>query len=280
VEHWYDHVYLPVIEIIRQQGILRSFPGRTETDLYLWIAEHRAELEEELGWQIKTEYASIIWPKNTARRGGLIYQGGRQDHPGIYARSARFGPAGWMVACTNQAGRPRDRLFTDLLVPVDGQEGGWLPSNRPSCSPGAKTPICTACISWPMPPGGGEDAQALKSEFEQRCQTAGISGQMGFDTGRSPPDQRSGCLGRPGGRQPGSPTGISASSSSKLGISRPGPALPAPHPGYPQTVSQLQRAWSLSTQSKAHEALYIAAYLSGQWRIPLLVVSAGDSEKL
>lgn len=37
---WYDHVYLPLAEIIRRQNILRDFPGRTETDLYLWIIEH------------------------------------------------------------------------------------------------------------------------------------------------------------------------------------------------------------------------------------------------
>jgi hypothetical protein len=55
VIHWYDTVYLPVIESIRDSGILRDFPDRTETDLYLWIAEHRATLEKELGWQIKPE---------------------------------------------------------------------------------------------------------------------------------------------------------------------------------------------------------------------------------
>jgi uncharacterized ParB-like nuclease family protein len=42
---WYQHVYQPVVERIRSSGILRHFPGRTEADLYLWIAENRARLQ-------------------------------------------------------------------------------------------------------------------------------------------------------------------------------------------------------------------------------------------
>ncbi|MEJ5225977.1 MAG: hypothetical protein WHV44_16075, partial [Anaerolineales bacterium] len=57
VAHWYDHVYLPLVEIIRERGVLRWFPGRTETDLYLWLSENRAALEADLGWHIRPETA-------------------------------------------------------------------------------------------------------------------------------------------------------------------------------------------------------------------------------
>lgn len=40
VVDWYDALYMPVVQIIREQNILREFPGRTESDLYLWIADH------------------------------------------------------------------------------------------------------------------------------------------------------------------------------------------------------------------------------------------------
>jgi hypothetical protein len=53
--HWYDKVYRPVVQVIRERGILRDLPGRTETDLYLWILEHRSALEEELGWPVRPE---------------------------------------------------------------------------------------------------------------------------------------------------------------------------------------------------------------------------------
>ncbi len=49
VTHWYDQVYLPVIQVIREHGILSEFPGRTEADLYLWIAEHQHYLREAIG---------------------------------------------------------------------------------------------------------------------------------------------------------------------------------------------------------------------------------------
>lgn len=51
--HWYDTVYLPLIEIIRQQDVLKEFPGTSEADLYLWIIEYQGYLrqayEEETG---------------------------------------------------------------------------------------------------------------------------------------------------------------------------------------------------------------------------------------
>jgi uncharacterized ParB-like nuclease family protein len=42
---WYQNVYQPVVDRIRSSGILQRFPGRTEADLYLWIAANRARLQ-------------------------------------------------------------------------------------------------------------------------------------------------------------------------------------------------------------------------------------------
>lgn len=46
---WYDNVYLPVVEAVRQSGVLQEFPQRTEADLYLWVAYHRERLKEGEG---------------------------------------------------------------------------------------------------------------------------------------------------------------------------------------------------------------------------------------
>jgi hypothetical protein len=56
--HWYDTVYTLVVQAIHMRCLLCDFPGRTETDLYLWLAEHRAALEKELGSQITPEQAA------------------------------------------------------------------------------------------------------------------------------------------------------------------------------------------------------------------------------
>jgi hypothetical protein len=41
VAHWYDQVYLPVVAVIRESGLMRAFPGKTDTDFYLWVMDHR-----------------------------------------------------------------------------------------------------------------------------------------------------------------------------------------------------------------------------------------------
>jgi uncharacterized ParB-like nuclease family protein len=48
-QDWYHNVYLPLIERIRESAIVKHFPGRTEADLYLWIAENRARLQMQYG---------------------------------------------------------------------------------------------------------------------------------------------------------------------------------------------------------------------------------------
>ena len=46
---WYDNVYSPVIKAIEESRVLKSFPQRTEADLYIWVAYHRERLKERYG---------------------------------------------------------------------------------------------------------------------------------------------------------------------------------------------------------------------------------------
>lgn len=46
---WYEVVYLPSVQIIRESGLLSAFPGRTEADLFAWMSLHRDRLSEEYG---------------------------------------------------------------------------------------------------------------------------------------------------------------------------------------------------------------------------------------
>ena len=57
VSHWYDAVYLPVIQLMKEHGLLNDFPERTEADLYAWLAQHRAELEQEWGHIVQPDMA-------------------------------------------------------------------------------------------------------------------------------------------------------------------------------------------------------------------------------
>jgi hypothetical protein len=47
IRHWYETVYMPIVNIIRETGILSEFPSKTEGDLYLWVLDHQRYLSEE-----------------------------------------------------------------------------------------------------------------------------------------------------------------------------------------------------------------------------------------
>jgi hypothetical protein len=49
VADWYDHVYMPVVNVIRETNILKEFPRKTEGDLYLWVLDHQHYLVTEEG---------------------------------------------------------------------------------------------------------------------------------------------------------------------------------------------------------------------------------------
>lgn len=49
IGHWYDKVYMPIIEVIRKYDVLKDFPDKTEGDLYLWILDHQHYLAEAYG---------------------------------------------------------------------------------------------------------------------------------------------------------------------------------------------------------------------------------------
>jgi hypothetical protein len=71
VVSWYDNVYRPVVEAIRNHKILRFFPGRTEADLYLWIMQHRHYLRELGGIDPGAEAAVLDYASRFGQRSVL-----------------------------------------------------------------------------------------------------------------------------------------------------------------------------------------------------------------
>ena len=49
VPAWYEMVYLPTVQIIRESKLLQNINGRTEADLFAWLSKHRQALTEQLG---------------------------------------------------------------------------------------------------------------------------------------------------------------------------------------------------------------------------------------
>jgi hypothetical protein len=65
---WYDIRYTPIVEIIRERGILQFFPGRTETDLYLWLCRNLRDLEASYGRYVLGQEAAQDLGKRFGKR--------------------------------------------------------------------------------------------------------------------------------------------------------------------------------------------------------------------
>ncbi len=55
---WYKNLYRPIIQIIKRNKIHKRFPGRTPSDLYMWIIKHWHELKEKYGDEFPLEEAA------------------------------------------------------------------------------------------------------------------------------------------------------------------------------------------------------------------------------
>ncbi len=65
---WYDTIYLPLVDAIRRTGVLDAFPGRTPTDLYLWIMDHRHYLTEAEGFDPGAQEAALDYTRHFGQR--------------------------------------------------------------------------------------------------------------------------------------------------------------------------------------------------------------------
>lgn len=61
VAAWYEMIYLPTVQIIRESTLLADFPGRTEADLYAWLSLYHNKLGEIYGdYESLADLAQIL----------------------------------------------------------------------------------------------------------------------------------------------------------------------------------------------------------------------------
>ncbi|HVO42804.1 MAG TPA: hypothetical protein VMT34_09280, partial [Aggregatilineales bacterium] len=185
VRTWYETTYKPVIAIIRERGMLRDFPDRTETDLYVWIVEHRAALEEELGWEIAQSDAADHLVRESSPQPGRVATRIRERlldsiRPELFEAEPPLGA--WRqerLASVND-----DRLFADILVPVNGQEAGWWALAQAigvARHEGGR--LAGLYVVASEADRDSETTRAVRAEFEQRCVAAGVQGKFAVDIG-------------------------------------------------------------------------------------------------
>ncbi len=54
---WYNNLYKPAVTIIKEEGLLNRFPGRTKSDLYVWTIKHWDLLKKRYGEQFSMKEA-------------------------------------------------------------------------------------------------------------------------------------------------------------------------------------------------------------------------------
>lgn len=182
--HWYLAVYLPVVEIIRSQGILRQFPNRTETDLYLWIARHRAELEEQLGWQIKTEYAASDLAELHRSSDNIFSWIGEKLHKLIIPEKEVLPATPSLWSTTIKDVHTQDQLFSDILVPVNGREDGWHALEQAiKIADKENATLHGLYVASQGSAVNGLDPQQVQERFNSRCNEAGVKGSLTITQG-------------------------------------------------------------------------------------------------
>jgi hypothetical protein len=70
---WYETVYMPVIQVIREEKLLPRFPGRTESDLYVWIVKHWDYLKKKYGAYSLQDAANDFTDKHGQVKGIWMY---------------------------------------------------------------------------------------------------------------------------------------------------------------------------------------------------------------
>jgi nucleotide-binding universal stress UspA family protein len=277
---WYDEVYLPIIGIIRERGMLRGFAGRTETDLYVWISRHRARLASQLGWAIDPEAAADDLAETQGKGPGQLagHLGKRildVVRPEVFDDGSA--PGQWRkdrhIASLDR------RLSADVLVPISGEPASWRALEQAIVVAQHERGRLNGLHVVPSEPHADDAAVAVREEFDRRCREAGVAGNLAVVVGDIGDTIRVRArwndlvivsLAHPPGAAP-----IERLRSGFHALLQhcPRPVLAVPGAATPLGTVLL----CYDGSPKATEALFVAAYLALQWESKLTVLTVLDS---
>ncbi|MBX0329545.1 universal stress protein [Oscillochloris sp. ZM17-4] len=274
---WHDAVYLPAVELIRQRGLLRDFPGRTETDLYLWLAEHRAELEQQLGWEISAEAAAEDLSSRAEPR---LRQPADESQLEMALSTERDPPPAAAPWRRDLERRGDAWLFDEILVPISGEAAGWEAlAQAISIAHAERSRLYGLHVVRSAEQREGAAVQSLRAEFDRRCAEAGVSGRLAVEVGSVSSAIRDRSrwvdlvvlqISYPPG--PGPLDRLKSGLHTLIRTSiRPVLTVPRAIP----TISHLLLAYDGSP--KATEALTLTAYLAGRWKRGLTVLTVAET---
>ncbi|MCA9926942.1 MAG: universal stress protein, partial [Anaerolineales bacterium] len=275
---WHENVYMPVVKMIREQGILHHFSNRTETDIYILLEQHQEELEEALDWEIDMETAvyDLAEQESQRRERGIVRLGKRLLHA-IVPAEFTDGPApGHWRKRQLEEGR-ENRLFADYLVAFRGVESDWDMLDQVI---GMAQLDHDRLLGLHVVPRAadkeGAQAKQICERFEAYCKAHGVVGEMAIESGNITDailrraawaDLVVISLQYPPVDQPLARLG---SGLIKLVQRCPQPILTLPI-GSKILMDRVLLAYDGSP--KADEALYVATYLKSRWPLDLTVLT-------
>lgn len=256
VTHFYDEVYLPVVEEIRAHGLLLDFPGRTEADLYLYLSEHRGELARRFGWELEgpqlAEGLARTRPASVDERAAELKGAARR----VLADSVLFVLTGAasdeavIVTGAAFAGREGARAFALYSPPPLGDDA-----------------LAKALAAANTPPEAG--AGAARRSFLAECAARGVTGQFAEARGELRAEVRE--------RAPYVDLVVVARGAGETGDRRARALLrrcPKPLLLVSRPEPELRRPLlAFDGGAKAEEALFALAYLAVRWELEPVVVT-------
>jgi len=281
VTHWYDNVYLPIVNIIEERGILRYFPERTEADLYIWLAKHREDLQNDLGWELDTEivaddlvsqYAS--GPIETISRiTGRILDAVTPD-------GLESGPPTGHWRAQHLAQRSEDdHLFRNILVGISKDDLEWQALKQAiSLAQKEQAKLRGLHVVQSEEEMDTPETEQLIYEFSRRCSEAGIGGDIAVEVGTAARKicERAHWADLVIGKLTHPPTDQflgRLSSGFRIMVRRCSRPILAVSD---QAVPIQKALLAYNSSPKADEALYIASYMSCRWQLPLAVLTVDD----
>jgi len=114
VASWFDNVYKPIADVIEEENILSRFPGRTVSDLYIWMVKYWDGLKRRYGQDYPRKRPSAVIPKNTARPSGK--RCGFASPPSAGGSGASSPSGNGLLPVKKTRVHPRLRLY--LYMPV------------------------------------------------------------------------------------------------------------------------------------------------------------------
>lgn len=282
VADWHDQVYLPLVQAIREQGILHDFPNRTETDLYIWIAEHRAAIAQELGWQVAPNAAiSDLASQHSDRPLRKVAQLGGRLWSAVVPEALEDGPAPGVWRQNLRASSYADHMMADLLVAISGEPAGWQALDQALLiAQREQARIAGLHVVPTVAARDGAGALAVRAEFERRCAAAGVEGSLAIDIGNVThqicerarwTDMVVVSLSYPPGAEP---IARLRSKFRTLILRCPRPILAVPTPARP--IERVLLPYDASP--KAEEALFAATYLALNWKLSVTVVTVLEDQ--